>query len=75
MTRRMKKTCPHCGFGVNEKWHKRYGIHKLDRGSVEGGVPVVGRVQVRRETLVMVYVCDLTNLPFLVALEKAKDRK
>jgi hypothetical protein len=68
----MEKSCPYCGAKVREKWHRRYGIQKLDRGSVEGGVPVVGRLTVKREALVMVYVCDLTNLPFLVALERAK---
>ena len=71
----MTKTCPHCGSDVKERWHTRYGVQKLDRGSVEGGVPVVGSVTVRRESLVMVYVCELTNLPFLVALDKAKDRE
>jgi len=34
------------------------------------GVPVVGKVKLRRETLVMVYVCEITNLPFLVTLAK-----
>jgi hypothetical protein len=68
----MEKTCPHCGFGVREKWHRRYGIQKLERGWVEAGVHVVGNVKVKKERLVMVYVCDLTNLPFLVTLEKAR---
>ena len=68
----MEKSCPYCGASVRERWHRRYGIQKLDKGSLEGGVPVVGSVKVKREALVMVYVCDLTNLPFLVALERAK---
>ncbi len=59
----MEKTCPHCGFGVREMWHHRYGIQKLGEGWVEAGVPVVGVVRVRRETLVMGYVCDLTEEP------------
>lgn len=36
------------------------------------GFSVVG---VRREMVVMVYVCELTNLPFLVAVSKAKDEE
>lgn len=67
----MEKTCPHCGNEVREVWHKRYGIQKLNRGEGEVGVPVVGRVSVRRETLVVVYVCELTNLPFLVTVDRA----
>lgn len=67
----MQKTCPHCGHGIGEKWHKRHGIQKLDKGWVETGVPIVGRVKFQREMLVMVYVCDRTNLPFLVTLERA----
>lgn len=68
----MEKVCPHCGHDIKERWHQRYGVQKLERGSGEIGVPVVGRVQVRREALVMVYVCELTNLPFLVTMGKAK---
>jgi hypothetical protein len=68
----MEKACPHCGSSVGEEWHRRYGIQRLDRGWVEAGVPVVGRVRVQRETLVMVYICEITNLPFLVALPQAK---
>jgi hypothetical protein len=71
----MPKVCPHCGSEISKSWHHRYGIHTLDKGFVEGGVPVVGRVEIRRETLVMVYVCDLTNLPFLVTLDKARDER
>jgi hypothetical protein len=70
----MQKLCPHCGFGVRETWHKQYGVQKLEKGSVEGGVPIVGKVELRREALVMVYVCELTNLPFLVAMEKAREK-
>jgi len=65
------KLCPHCGHGVKERWHKHYGVQKLERGSGEIGVPVVGKVKLRKETLVMVYVCEVTNLPFLVTLAKA----
>jgi len=53
-------------------WHKKYGIQKLDRGSAEVGLPVVGRINIRRETLAVVYMCELTNLPFLVTVEKAR---
>jgi len=66
------KVCPHCGFDVRERWHKRYGVQKLEKGLGEIGVPVVGKVQLRRETLVMIYVCDLTNLPFMVTLAKER---
>jgi len=34
---------------------------------------VVGKVKLRKETLVMVYVCEITNLPFLVTLAKIRD--
>ncbi len=68
----MEKSCPHCGYSVSEQWHSRYGIQKLERGWVEAGVYIVGRVKMRRETLVMVYICELTNLPFLVSLEGAR---
>lgn len=71
----MAKICPHCGFGIRETWHKQYGVQKLDRGSVEAGIPVVGKVGLRRETVVMVYICELTNLPFLVAVGKARDKE
>jgi len=64
------KLCPHCGHDVKERWHKHYGVQKLERGSGEIGVPVVGKVKLRKETLVMVYVCEITNLPFLVTLAK-----
>ena len=68
----MPTTCPHCGYDIRERWHQHYGVQKLDRGSLQAGVPVGGKVELRRETLVMVYVCDLTNLPFLVVLGKAR---
>jgi hypothetical protein len=67
------KLCPHCGHDVKERWHKHYGVQKLERGSGEIGVPVVGKVKLRKETLVMVYVCEITNLPFLVTLAKVKE--
>jgi len=67
------KLCPHCGHDVKERWHKHYGVQKLERGSGEIGVPVVGKVKLRKETLVMVYVCEITNLPFLVTLAKARE--
>ncbi|MDA4128684.1 MAG: hypothetical protein OK422_04440 [Thaumarchaeota archaeon] len=57
---------------VSDEWHTRFGIERLDRGWVEAGIPVVGRVKVHREALAMVYVCELTNLPFLVVLPGAK---
>ena len=65
------KLCPHCGQDVKERWHKHYGVQKLERGSGEIGVPVVGKVKLRKETLVMVYMCESTNLPFLVTLANA----
>jgi len=37
------------------------------------GVPVVGKVKLRKETLVMVYVCEITNMPFLVTLAKVRE--
>jgi len=55
---------------VKERWHKHYGVQKLERGSGEIRVPVVGKVKLRKETLVMVYVCEITNMPFLVTLAK-----
>jgi len=67
------KLCPHCGHDMKEKWHKHYGVQKLERGSGEIGVPVVGRVKLRKETLVMVYVCEAMNLPFLVTLAKVEE--
>lgn len=66
----MKKSCPHCGHDIGTVWHKQFVIQKLERGAGEIGLPIVGRLQVRRERLVMVYVCELTNLPFLVTIAK-----
>jgi hypothetical protein len=68
----MEKRCPHCGLGIREAWHQRYGIQKLDKGWAEAGIPFVGRVKFQREILVMVYICGRTNLPFLVALKKTR---
>lgn len=65
-----EKSCPHCGQDIKERWHHSYGLQKLQRGSGELGVPVIGKVKVRKETLVMVYVCEITNLPFLVTVSK-----
>jgi hypothetical protein len=67
------KICPHCGYDIKERWHQHYGVQKLDRGSGEIGVPVVGSLRLRKQTLVMVYVCEITNMPFLVTLSKAKE--
>ncbi|MGP8124694.1 MAG: hypothetical protein ACLQEQ_02350 [Nitrososphaerales archaeon] len=68
----MEKTCPRCGFSVGERWYIRYGIQKLDKGWGQVGIPVVGGFKLRRQALVMVYICELTNLPFLVALPRIK---
>jgi hypothetical protein len=68
----MEKTCPHCSHGISAVWHKKYGIQKLVKGGAELGIPVVGRVGVRKEMLAVVYICELTNLPFLVTVEKAR---
>lgn len=69
---RAGKVCPHCGHDLKERWHRHYGVQKLDRGSGEVGVPLVGKLELRKEALVMVYVCELTNLPFLVTLAKVR---
>ena len=34
---------------------------------------MIDRVSLNRQSFVMVYVCELTNLPFLFTLTKAKD--
>ena len=68
----MKKACPHCGHNVASVWHKEFGIQKLERGAGEIGIPVVGKVSLRKQTLAMVYMCELTNLPFLVTVEKVR---
>ncbi len=44
----------------------------MERGAGEIGVPVVGKMSMRRETLAMVYMCEVTHFPFLVAVEKAR---
>lgn len=69
----MEKRCPHCGTGIRERWHVSYGLQRLEKGSMEAGVPLVGKVGVRRESIVMVYMCELTNLPFLVAVGRVRD--
>ncbi len=33
---------------------------------------IIGNVKMKKEILVMVYVCELSNLPFLLALESAR---
>ncbi len=68
----MVRVCPHCGQSIASIWHKEYGVQKLERGAGEIGVPVVGKVSLRREMLAMVYMCEVTNLPFLVTVEKAR---
>ncbi len=68
----MKTTCPYCGLSVSEPWHESHGLAKLDKGWVEAGIPVVGRVKLQRETIVMVYFCLKTRLPFLMTLPSAK---
>ncbi len=35
----------------------------------------MGTVTLRKETLVMVYVCEVTNLPFLVTLAKVREER
>jgi hypothetical protein len=67
----MTGTCPHCGCSVGKPWHRSFGLEKIDKGWVEVGVPIVGRVNFRREAIAMVYVCEKTRLPFLVILKKA----
>jgi hypothetical protein len=68
----VKKACPHCHCSVGENWHVPYGVQKLEKGWAEAGLSLVGKLNIKRETLVMVYVCEKTNLPFLVSLEKAR---
>lgn len=68
----MRHRCPYCGEDVKAQWHERYGVEKLERGVEEVGIPVVGKVRVRRQVLVMVYVCGKANLPFLMVLPDAK---
>ncbi|HEV2120622.1 MAG TPA: hypothetical protein VGS11_11050 [Candidatus Bathyarchaeia archaeon] len=68
----MKKGCPHCGSSVSESWHESHGLERIDRGWVQAGIPIVGRVKIERQVVAVVYVCLKTNLPFLVALPFAK---
>jgi hypothetical protein len=68
----MERSCPYCGDVVRSECHTRYGLEKLERGVEELGIPVVGTVKVRRQVLVMVYVCEKANLPFLMVLPDAK---
>jgi hypothetical protein len=66
------KQCPYCGENVAARWHIRYGLEKIERGVEKIGVPIVGVVKAKRQILVMVYICDKANLPFLVVLPDAK---
>jgi hypothetical protein len=68
----MERLCPYCRNEVKASWHSRYGIEKLERGVEELGIPVVGSVKVRRQVLVMVYMCEKANLPFLMVLPDAR---
>jgi len=68
----MGKVCPHCKHEISESWHQGFGLQKLDKGWVEVGIPVVGRINLKREAIVMVYICERTNLPFLVALAETR---
>jgi hypothetical protein len=68
----MLARCPNCNFPVEETWHRTYGVEKIDRGWVEVGVPMLGRVNIKKESVVMVYICELTRLPFLVVLKTAR---
>jgi hypothetical protein len=68
----MERLCPYCRDEVKARCHTRYGVEKLERGVEELGIPVVGSVKVRRQVLVMVYVCEKSNLPFLMVLPDAK---
>ncbi len=45
---------------------------KLDRGWIEAGIPVVGRIKLQREAIVVVYFCLKAGLPFLMTLPSAK---
>jgi hypothetical protein len=44
----------------------------LDKGWVEFGIPVVGRVNLRRQVVAMVYICEKARLPFLLPLKQGK---
>ena len=68
----MDKKCPHCGKSVGEPWHESHGLTKLEKGWVETGIPVVGKVRFQREAIVVVYFCLKTRMPFLMKLPSAK---
>jgi len=68
----MTITCPHCGYPVAEPWHRKYGLQKLEKGWVEFGVPTIGRINLQRQNIAMVYICEVSRLPFLVVLKTAK---
>jgi len=44
----------------------------LDRGWVEVGIPIVGRVNLRRQVVAMVYICGKARLPFLIPLRQGR---
>jgi hypothetical protein len=67
----MRKTCPHCGESIGAPGHDRYGLQKLEKGWVELGLPIVGKANIRREAVAMVYICSKANLPFLVVLPES----
>ena len=48
------KLCLHCGHDIRERWHQHYGVQKLEKGSEEIGVRMVGKVKLRKEALVMI---------------------
>ena len=68
----MASICPHCGASVGEPWHRGYGLQKIEKGWVEVGVPVVGRINIKRENLAMVYFCEASRLPFLLVLRAVR---
>lgn len=68
----MVKRCPHCGRGVGEPWHESHGLAQVDKGWIEAGIPVVGRIKLQREVIVVVYFCLRTGMPFLMTLPSAK---
>ncbi len=45
---------------------------KLEKGWIEAGIPVVGKVRFQREKIVMVYFCVRTRMPFLMPLPSAR---
>ncbi len=68
----MAAVCPHCRCPVAEPWHRSYGLETLEKGWVEVGIPVIGRVNFRRQNVAMVYFCEVSRLPFLVILKTTK---